>query len=467
MNKSEIEKIFIRRVILSNSPLLDKILPGVFTEPAVQVLCWIAKTLKQSNIRVTYNNVTLFFIKEKYRIKRFMQKMKVAPSLEEIVNIINPDIIEPQYETSPEFLEEVFESIKEDTFRRFAEQRAEDIKRLSEIPGKSYEIIANAKAITKLHEIFSSIKIEEDWITKSAVALNSVRIIPTAFKDINHYIFGWSRGYPNAILARSSHGKSTFITNEIKYQLSKGLKVALISVEENPETVWQRFFCNEFHISITDLKLGTIKITPEQIQTIKEKYGNLALYHANMVYYNQVLTTLNRIVKDMDIIFIDHINAIKYPGGSNDIANMPGGIVSLINAQKMILTEHKQCTIINVNQVSEKQIANIPSYWKMPDYTMAYGNTVSYFASREWITLYYPYRDLINRPSEWVGVIDLPSPNELYFAVEKSSTGTIGGGILEFIPEYAKILDRKKKFPQVQIQQEELFNEITNKKRQN
>lgn len=467
--KSEIEEIFIRRVILSNSPILDKLLPGVFTNPAVQVLCWIAKILKQNNIKITYNNVSLFYIKEKYRINKFLKKLKVKPSMEEVVNIIRPDIIEPAYESSQEFLEEVFENIKEDTFRRFALERADEIKRLTEYPGKVYEILANAKSLLKLHEIFSSIKIEEDWITKSANALNTVRIIPTAFKDINQYIFGWSRGYPNAILARSSHGKSTFISNEIRYQITQGLKVALISVEENQETFWQRVFCIEFNISITELKLGMVKITEKQIEQIKEKYRNLSVYHTNMVYYNQVVLLLNKITKDNDLIFIDHINAIKYPGGGNDISNMPGGIVSLINAQKMILAENKHCTIINVNQVSEKQIGNIPSYWKMPDYTMAYGNTVSYFASREWITLYYPYRDLINRPAEWTGVLDLPSPNDLYFAVEKSSTGTIGGGVLEFAPEYAKISDKFKKVPQVMLdtKQEELFNEIISKKRQN
>lgn len=465
--KPEIEKLFLRRVIFNGSPIIDQLLPGMFTLPECQALVYMVKLLKENKIKITKNNVLTLYVKERTRINSFFKKRWIKPELNSILEIVDDSI--PERPSDEESLKEFFNMIKENTFQRFVDGRIEDIKKLNEISGKSWEIIAMAKSILKVYDILNNVIIEKDWITESAKEINAQRTIPTFSKLINRYIFGWSRGYPNAIMARSSHGKSTFITNEVKYQIENGLKVYIISPEENEITFWQRIFCNEFNIDMLKLKTGAERILPEHIDKVKQKYtGKLIFLHKDMVYYNNLISALYRI-KDADIIFIDHINAIKYPGGGNDIANMPGGIISLINAQKNYLNNHKNTTIINVNQVSEKQISNIPTYWKMPDYTMAYGNTVSYFAAREWITLYYPYRDLINRPLEWSGVVEAPGINELYFAVEKSSTGTIGGGVLNFIPQYAKITDMyeyaTKK--ESEVKQEELFNEIINKKRQN
>jgi hypothetical protein len=76
---------------------------------------------------------------------------------------------------------------------------------------------------------------------------------------------------------------------------------------------------------------------------------------------------------------------------------------------------------------------------------MAYGSSTTYFAAREWLTLYYPWKDMVNRPQEWLKAKVKPDIVDLHFEVQKSSFSEIGKGKLYWAGDLALMQDVKKK----------------------
>lgn len=431
------------------------------------------KQLYIKKIPISEENILLYFVKEKdVRAFRWKHKIPVVTQ-EEILEVT--DIMSLGKEDSQDFFNDIYDSLADVAFRRFVYNNVKDILYHIGFVNHQIEIANIAKAIAMLYPILRRSKIKTkrsstNGIKTAAININQAETtIPTFSKEINKYTMGWSRGYPNALLARSSHGKSTFIFNEIRHKVTHNIvgKIAVISPEENDTTFWRRAFANEYNISTSLMRAGLVKITDEQVWGIEKKYeGRVDFFHEGMVKYSNVVDLLFSL-EDYEMIIIDHVTAIEYPGSGNQMQNLTGGIISLVHRENDFLSKNKQATIINVNQVREKDIEqSIKSYWKAPTYTMAYGNSVTYVACREWITLYYPYRDLINRSNEWMGVQDLPTINDLHIMVEKSSFGDIGSGVLQFIPEYAKVMDRTGDSSKKHIEsiQESLFQDATKKK---
>ncbi len=196
-------------------------------------------------------------------------------------------------------------------------------------------------------------------------------------------MYGWSKGYAASILARSGHGKSTFITNEIRHKIKKNIvdKVAIISTEEEENVFWQRMFAIECGLSLEGMRQGLIKISDSQIEAIQKIYGDRIIFKYE-ISYGKIIQFLYSLA-DVQFIVIDHLNAIDYPGRGNALQNMPGGIAKLITQEKKFLKMNPETAIVNVNQVKEKDLPNIRSYWKCPSYEMAYGSSTTYFAARE------------------------------------------------------------------------------------
>ncbi len=474
-SSKNVEKLVILKII-RNLELHDKYIPeiltGTFAEPEHRMMIFAMKRLYEKKVSITAKNILLFISKEPESYA-FARRYKYNfPDLNIFEQIITFELETNEYST--ELFEDFYKLHLQLAFRRFVDKRLKSIRHLNDtnLEGDIY-IVEEAKSIIQLHEKFynKQINFNVNKIRDSANQINKgSAYYPTFSQNINSIIYGWSKGYAASILARSGHGKSTFVTNEARHKIKKNIvnNVAVISTEEEESVFWQRMFALEFGLSLEALRQGLIKISDSQIDIIEKIYGDRIIfkYEINFAKIVQLIYSFT----DVQFIIIDHINAIDYPGRGNALANMPGGITKLITHEKKFLKLNPETVILNINQVKEKDLPAIRSHWKCPSYEMAYGSSTTYFAAREWLTLYYPYKDMINRPHEWLKVKAKPTINDLHFVIEKSSFGEIGKGKLHWAGDLALMRDVKKKptsefiAPQEDMDFDKIIKDLENKK---
>lgn len=480
--KPKFEEMFLRRLVVTPRwhHFIKYMLPGFYSTPTTKYICHAMKRLQERGIKITKHNITLFLAKE-VDVSIFKRKLKLpVVDVFDVERVLNEQQMSEFSEDDIDFvLENGYEDIAELAFKRFVKERISEIAFQLQYTDVGASISATANSITRMFYLTSAHKMKSKMakrvsgISKAKAFINNANtVIPTFSTGINKYIRGWTRGYPNTLMARSGHGKSSFISNECRHKVEKSIvdKVAVISVEEGEELFWQRMFAAEFNVSTTAMRAGLATMTDEQEQALHAKYnGKVDFFHEGNKYKDVISLLFS--LRDYELIYIDHINAIEYPGSGNALQNMIGQIPSLISREKDFLSRNKDISIINVNQVAEKQIDQIRDYWKFPYHELAYGNSVSWIASREWVTLYYPYKDMVNRPLEWAQVEkhSLPTNQDIFVKVEKSSFTDIGDAQLHFDFEHSRMTDAHSKGiakSEIEFIQEEIFsNEISKKKR--
>ena len=474
-NSKQIEKHVLLKII--NNPKLHEeyipnLLTGTFAEPEHRMMAFAMKQLYQKKINITAKNILLFISREA-EAYAFASKYKYNfPDLNVFEQIITFELDSNEYST--ELFEDFYKLHLELAFRRFVDQRMKSIRYLNDnkLEG-AHSVVEEAKSIIQLHDKFfnNQQRVRKDGIGNSAKQINKGNAFyPTWSQSINSIMYGWSKGYPNSMLARSGHGKSTFVTAELRHKIRRGLadKVAIIATEEEESAFWQRVFAAECGLSLEGMRQGLLKVSDSQVEAIKRVYQDKIIFE-HEVSYSKVIQLLHS-MSDVQFIVIDHINAIDYPGRGNPLQNMPGGIAKLITHQKKFLETNSEIAIVNVNQVKEKDLPAMRTHWKCPSYEMAYGSSTTYFAAREWLTLYYPWKDMVNHPHEWLKAKVKPDINDLYFEVQKSSFSEIGKGKLYWAGDLALMQDAKKKVttdfvaPQEDMNFDEMLKNLEKKK---
>lgn len=470
------EAMFLRKLLYNPDwhKLIKHMLPGIFSAPSHKYICYAMKKLQEKGIKVTSNNIVLYLSRET-DVSIFRRKLKLPLAIPSEIEDI---LVNMEKDTSDELIEEAYDQLIDLAYRRLMKEglseiawripytnKAGEIASICNSIGKQFYILTAHKGVTKLVK-------HKSGIMKAGDSINTAgRTIPTFSRGINRYIVGWTRGWVNVLMARSGHGKSNFITNELRHKIDKGIsdKVAIISSEENEDTFWARMYASVFNISTSSMRAGITKITEEQKIQLNDMYGDKIIFEYVTKYKDAIEFLYS--LKGFDLIYIDHINAFEYPGNAGALNNMISNIPSLISREKEFLQRNPDSVIINVNQVAEKQIDGaIKDYWKMPVHELAYGNSASWIAAREWVTLYYPYKDIVNRANEWTHVdpIQKPTNNDIYVKIEKSSFTDIGETQLYFDFEHSTMVDTVPKGEtksQIITIQEEMFNEIPAKKR--
>lgn len=426
-------------------PYLEDLLPGIFTNSLLRGLAYAMKSIYLNQGVLNIDSLSMF-VNTSNEMRQYEKRKKIETVTGNDVSYV---FVEEAMglDTSPKRFKEGYEHLLEKAFRLFSARMADEIKYCTEKFGQEANIKAYAHAINLQYDMLykRKFKVYEDQIAIAAHKINQAgNFIPTFSSALNANILGFSRGYPDSLLARSQHCKSTFISNQSRFLIKKKVasEVTIISTEELVSDFWQRMYALECKLSIHGMRSGVIKIADEHIQIIKDLYQNRIKVY-NVIKYKDVVDLLYSL--DSEFIVIDHINAIQFEGRGDAIQNMIGGIPNLITAEKNFLEINKDTSIVNVNQVREKTIdSEIKHRWKRPNYTMAFANSTMYIAAREWVTLYYPYKDVVNRPKEWVGAKKIPTANELYAYIEKNSFGgNMGESTLHIIPDFAIIEDGK------------------------
>lgn len=404
---------------------LPEVLPYLWTKPEDRVFVYMMKYLEERKIPISMPNLQVCLtIKE---VKLFMGRMEATIDDMDLAIYWHDDTIKPE----ADLFQEAYEELHDIAFGRYVEGAKEDFT-FDFGYLKRHHVIARAKSIIKLHQVIYGHKLKRphnDLDTAVEFINERDEIIPTFSPTLNGLMGGFTRGFANTVLARSGHTKSTIMTfDSVHKAVHKEVdNVHAILIEEQPPVFWRRVIAILLKIPINEMRNKTIKVSKTQVEAVKRKLDGRIKVHA-VTSYKDVIDLLATI-RD-EYIWLDHINAIQYPGRGNALQNMMGGIPGLIGAQVGFLRERPHQAFVNLSQVNEKELIKRTGreIWKHPSYHDAYGSQILHQHSREYITLYYPQRDALNNPNAWAGKRELQEaqPNDVYLKVEKSSFGDLG-----------------------------------------
>jgi len=429
---------------------LPEVLPYLWSQPEDRVFVYIMKYLKDHSIPITINNLQVALtIKE---VKLFMNRMEAVVDGMDLASYWHDDTIKP----SADLFQEAYEELHDIAFSRYVEKTKEDFT-FDLGYNKRHYIIARAKSIIKLHEVIyrhKFIKPTNDIDTAVDFINTRDELIPTFSPKLNGLMGGWTRGFANTVLGRAGHTKSTMMTfdsvHKAVYEVVDGVHAILI--EEQPPVFWRRVIAILLKIPIREMRSKTVKISETQKAAVKRKLGGRLKVHTVTTFKD--LIDLISTIKD-EFLWIDHINAVQYPGRGNALQNMMGGILGLINAQVGFLRDRPYQSHINLSQVNEKELIRRTGrdIWKHPSYHDAYGSQILHQHSREYITLYYPRRDVLNNPDAWAGKKELKDaePEDVYLKVEKSSFGDLSRMKFNYNFDFATFKDVDERASNVTI----------------
>ena len=427
-----------------NKQLRDKYLmntmPGIFLNADRRLIIFVMQKLVEAEIEVTIPNMVIYLQSQNAHITSFLKKHKTKLLSE---SQISDMIMDMEITSKPDLFSIAYDYLRKYAFARFVEDRMEQIKYWNSYPGDyNSSIIASAKAIPKLYEILSGKS--GDKKTQLEEAMNMVNstdeYIRTSSQELNRKIGGFSRGYIATLIAKSGHGKSSWSDfNAVQcLKTNKVNSITILSPEESAATRWRRIIALLCEIPTTGMRQKSAKITQEHIEKVKEVLGDRLKIYDNVFKYKEAVDLMQSDKSDM--LILDHMQALEYPGVGDFMARMIGNIPGLVDIQKKI-AKQKNKVILNLSQVNDKDIQRSDRLVKAPRYWDAYGSSVLYQASREFLALWYPMKDE-EESSISTGRWTI---NDMVVNVEKASFGGTGKISLRFEPEYNNFLDVAKK----------------------
>src|ERR1035437_8850243 len=225
---------------------LDFILPGIFVDGNKRYIVYMMKRLKDKKMAITVDNMVIMQANPDENLLAFRKKHSVGKLDEgDICNIVNDVEIDAQCEG------DTFEIIKKEmllmSFARFIEDIIPEVKYYNGYltEQSQYAVLSKLKAGTKLYDILHSrMESKKDILVSAKDYINSDdEYIRTSSHALNSFIGGFSRGYVNTIIAKSSHCKSSWTDYNIADSILKGKvgKVVKITPEEDSDVQIRRF----------------------------------------------------------------------------------------------------------------------------------------------------------------------------------------------------------------------------------
>lgn len=415
------------------------------------------KKLSAENIVITPENLALAQTNPNVII--FMRKhVIVKMNVDQIYN----HLYDTEVSNNLELFNETFKELHNIAFATFVEVTNKEITYDLGYSNPA-SIVARARAIDKVHKVIfkSKYKSYKDSIQLAAEAINKKdSYLRVWSNNINNLVGGWSRGFVGSLIGRTSHGKSTYMTYDTMYQIkSKKLdRVDIIAPEEPSDIFWRRIFAAELKIPVKKMIDGVIKISPQEIALVKNHYEGKIFFH-ELIRFNDIVDLIFTL--KTEYIWIDHVNAISYP--NNDQMN---GIVALVNRQKQFLKENPETVIVDLSQVNTKEMKKKGRLF--PSKEDAYMSTVLDHAAREFLSIYYPYKDSTDK-EEYIGFAGKHkklnySPDLIQISVEKNSFGETGILDFRYLQDYGIFEDvplRKTMTPNIILPEDnDLFKEL-------
>lgn len=432
--------------IFHNQTLRDKYLPEtlpqVFLDNKRRLVVYLMRKLHDEGKAVTIDNMIMIQSKSSEGLTAFMKKHKVQKLSEnEMIDIL----FDPTVDAREVFFDNCKDEILKASFTRFVEDLVSDIKYYNGLNNSKYHsfILSRFKAGQKIHNIiYGRMGDSRDPYQEAKDMINNPdEYVPTCSRVLNSYIGGFTRGYVGSIIAKASHGKSSWVDYNILHNISSGriIRVGKITPEEDVATQMRRYLAMLCRLSTSGMRLKTVRVTDEHLKIVREKLeGHLII--RDDVFKMKDIIELSDSMK-VDMIYVDHLNGIDYPGTGTYMERMIGNIPGLVDAQKRI-AKLKHIPIINLSQVNDKDIQRSDRLIKSPRYWDVYGSSVLYQASREFLALWYPYKDQEDNPI--MAEANPPSINDIRIHIEKSSFSKVGRLSQRFEPDFNLFTDVEK-----------------------
>jgi hypothetical protein len=417
---------------------LEQTLPATFLDPTKRIIIFAMKKLTEQKVEITVPNLVLYITSNDQALENFLRKHKSKRPDESVIYSM---IYDTEISASPDLFEQAKKYIINYAFARYVQDRITDIQYQNARPGQNNNIIVGAcRSIIKVHDILNGrIETKRNQLEETMSLVNATdEYVRTSSQKLNSLIGGWTRGYIATLIAKSGHTKSTWIDYDTVQSLLSGKisSASIISPEESASTRWRRIIAMICKIPTTAMRQKTALITEENIKHVKEILADRLFIYDEATKYKEVLELMNSIKTDK--IVIDHLQAIDYPGTGDFLMRMIGNIPAVIDFEKRQAKQRHQ-VIINLSQVNDKEIQRSERLIKAPRYWDAYGSSVLYQASREFLALWYPYKD---QDDNAMGIqTGNFSVNDIRMSVEKSSFTSIGKVKLLYNPEYATFMD--------------------------
>ncbi|MHB8362883.1 MAG: DnaB-like helicase C-terminal domain-containing protein [Patescibacteria group bacterium] len=403
------------------------------------------KRLKESKLEINISNMLLFCSNPDLHLQMFLKKNNL-----QLLN--ENEIYDILYDVTVDSSDKLFDEAKTElnclSFMRFVSDSTEEMKYYNAFNNKDhhYSILSRAKAVQTVHKLlFNPDHGKTDQLKEMQTMVNSDdEYITTSSRLLNSHIGGFTRKYVDVIIGKSGHGKSTWTDYNILHTILSGKvpKVIKIATEEPPEFSWRRITSAICHLSTTLMRQKLIKITDEHVKVITEKLqGRYKILHGSNKY-KDVLEMVR--TADAQQIYVDHIQSIDYPGSGGQLNNMIANIPGLVLFEEKI-AQQKNISIVNLSQVGDKEIARSDRMSKRPRYHDAYGSSILYQKAREFLAVYYPYRDYEENPHSYYSGGGVPTINDFEIGIEKSSFSALSIVHMNFDYEYCTFTDKPAK----------------------
>ncbi len=412
---------------------LSDILPELFGNMDRRITIFTMKNLFLKGKEITIENIIIG--QGAPEVKAFIRKCKVEklrlPSLHDMVYSIGIN-------TKSEMFEDAYKEIHNIAFARYTQNLIKDITfDLGYRDAKG--ILNRAKALTRVYSIIygSKVKDRRDQIGDAAQEINSDSpYIRTFSPGLNIGLGGISRGFAATLLGKPSHGKSTIATYDLFYKIDHNLieRGDVVGVEESPTVFWRRAFAHVCKKPIKALMDGVAKITPEDIAKVKERYEGKIFFHS-LSGFSDVADLIMSLTKKTEYILVDHVNSISYPNGDDF-----HGIKSLINIEKAFLKDNPDSAILNLSQANTKEM--LKKGRLIPKKEDAYMSSILEQAGREFLVVYYPYKDFTDpEVQKHFKGGKQPPADKVQMYIAKNSFGNLGCYDLRYDYDHGRYKD--------------------------
>lgn len=432
IEKSVLVKLFHNKSL--QKKYLPDLLPVLFSDKTRRLIAFVMTELLKRNSEISAENVLIYLTDVK--VKAFMKKYFISlPTKDEIYD----ELYDPSVNSSLDLFEEAYAELHNEAFAHFVEGLNKDFT--YDLGYKDTAgILARARAIEKVHKIIfrSKYKNKNDQIGDTIKGLGISQYQRFSSPKLTGILGGFSKGFPCTVIGRPSHNKSTFFsTNESCWNIKHGIldRVDIISPEEPPSVFWRRVLAYELKIELYKLIQGLAVPSKEEVQKVRDTYEGKLFFHEI-----RTLQGIKEFVSSVktDRIVIDHVNCVQYP--RDDAYN---GIINLVNFEKDWLADNRESVIINLSQVNTKEMKKKGRLF--PCKEDAYNSTVLEQASREFLSIYYPHLDSIDKENQKLMVgKKIPMEKDIVqISIEKNSFGNLGIVNFKYHYDYGIFEDTK------------------------
>lgn len=412
---------------------LPKLLPQIFMDRKKRLVAFVMKKMNQREESITPETVISSLHISSDDIDLFKKKHYITEIKDDDIYGMSSDVT---VDSRKDYVEMVYNQLTKYAFARFVADMNFDIDEANEKLNDKL-VLVKAKGIIKVHDVLHN-KLHserEDQLASTMELINSdEEYVKTLSQTLNSYMGGFTRGYVGTIGAKSGHTKSSWTDANILQNIltNKVKKVLIISPEEMAQLRWRRIFAMICKVPTSQMRQKTAGITEQHVKLVREKVWDRLIIEDKVHKMEDIIRLMEQ--TDADMIYLDHLQSITYPGSGTAMNNMIGNIPGLVNIEKKIAKE-KNIPIVNLSQVNDKDIQRSDRLVKAPRYWDLYGSSVLYQAARELIMLWYQYKDYDDMP----GLYDSknpPSINKIYVILEKSSFSRTAKVPMYFDPDY-------------------------------